>query len=143
MLGDALGFLHDRLRMRARDPVLNDIAAELALALAPLGFDIRAAHFWSEQNKVCDRLSRLEQGEQHGLVQLSKAARSVRAATVFMTASLHRHLPPTLTHCHQTFTRVGSHNRGRVLVRVHVARTQLDSKERLRDSMYPLIGAVR
>ena len=35
MLSDALGVLHDMLEMKAKDPVLTDIAAELALAVAP------------------------------------------------------------------------------------------------------------
>ena len=57
--GDALGVLQDVLKMRARDPVLNDVTSEIALILAPQGGDIRAAHVWSERNETCDILSRL------------------------------------------------------------------------------------
>ena len=56
--GDALGALQDVLRMRARDKVVNDVTGELALIVAPFGGDIRTAHLWSEQNTVCDVLSR-------------------------------------------------------------------------------------
>ena len=79
-MGDGLGVLHDMMKLKAKDPVLTNIAAELALTIAPLGFVIRAAHLWSERNEVCDHLSRLKQGELHNLAQLSSAKRSVRAA---------------------------------------------------------------
>ena len=42
--GDALGNLFDVLRFRARDPVLNDLACEMALLTAPWGVDLRAIH---------------------------------------------------------------------------------------------------
>ena len=57
--GDALGILYDMLRYRAKDPVLNDLAGALALLVAPVGLDIRAAHIWSERNVICDKLSRV------------------------------------------------------------------------------------
>ncbi len=57
--GDALGVLHDAVRFRARDPMLNLITAELALVLAPLGVTLDAIHQWSERNHICDALSRL------------------------------------------------------------------------------------
>ena len=60
--GDALGVLQDVVKMRARDPILNDITSEIALILAPQGGDLRAAHVWSEQNEICDQLSRLPPG---------------------------------------------------------------------------------
>ena len=58
--GDALGVLHDMLRYRAKDLVLNDHAGALALLVAPIGLDTRAAHIWSERNVVCDKLSRID-----------------------------------------------------------------------------------
>ena len=57
--GDALGILFDMLRYRAKDSMLNDLAGALALLVAPVGLDIRAAHIWSERNLTCDKLSRI------------------------------------------------------------------------------------
>ena len=80
-VGDAMGVLLDALRMRAREPVLNAIIGELALQLAPLGADVRAAHVWSERNKTCDALSRLRQGDQPELPLLREAVRVKRPLT--------------------------------------------------------------
>ena len=62
MMGDALGVLHDARKMRAHDPVLNEIMAELALVVAPLGQDIRTLHVWTQRNQTCDALSWLPSG---------------------------------------------------------------------------------
>ena len=59
-----------------------DVEHELALAVAPLGFDIRAAHLWSQHNKICDHLSRIQSTEPHNTEQLNAATRSVRVATM-------------------------------------------------------------
>ena len=59
ILGDALGVLYDVMKLKAKDPVLNAVAAEMALVLAPLGMDVRVAHLWTQRNQVCDMLSRL------------------------------------------------------------------------------------
>ena len=48
--------------MRAHDLVLNEIMAELALVVAPLGQDIRTLHVWTQRNQTCDALSRLASG---------------------------------------------------------------------------------
>ena len=58
--GNALGVQQAVLKMMTRDAVLNDITGEIALLLAPQGCDIRAGHLWSEQNSICDELSRVE-----------------------------------------------------------------------------------
>jgi hypothetical protein len=58
--GDALGILADALKLRAKEPVLNRIMAELALAIAPFGFETSTVHVWSCHNDVCDQLSRAE-----------------------------------------------------------------------------------
>ena len=58
--GDALGVLQGVVKMRARDPILNDITSEIALILALQGGDLRAAHVWSEENEICDQPSRLK-----------------------------------------------------------------------------------
>ena len=56
--GDALGVLRDVIKLRAKDPVLNQLAHTMALPIAPTGVDLRAAHVWSEKNTLCDLLSR-------------------------------------------------------------------------------------
>ena len=76
--GDALGVLQSMLRFRAKDPVLNAIAGELAYLIAPIGLDLRAAHIWSEKNVICDHLSRLSPGEQPNMPELSEAVRVKR-----------------------------------------------------------------
>ena len=58
IIGDALGVLHDALKLKARISVLNAIMCKLALLLAPTGQSIQGAHVWSERNSVCDDLSR-------------------------------------------------------------------------------------
>ena len=68
-----LGVLHDALRFRARESVLNGIMGEIALQVAPFGADIRAAHVWSEKNETCDMLSRLKLGAQVPLRGLEDA----------------------------------------------------------------------
>ena len=56
--GDALGILMDVVKLKARDPVLNLLAHDMSLTIAPTGLDLRVAHVWTEKNKVCDLLSR-------------------------------------------------------------------------------------
>ena len=77
MLGDALGVLYDVLRLKARDPVLNAMAADMALILAPLSLDVRAAHIWTQRNCVCDALSRLEGDDLSRPAILKDAARTM------------------------------------------------------------------
>ena len=55
--GDALGVLADALRFRAKEPVLNKIMAELALFIAPFGYETSTVHIWSALNATCDWLS--------------------------------------------------------------------------------------
>jgi hypothetical protein len=47
--------------MRGRSRVINNIAKELALYLAPFGKDLNGLHVWGAQNKVADELSRLSE----------------------------------------------------------------------------------
>ena len=82
ILGDALGVLHDALRMRARDPILNMVIGEMALILAPRGLDTRLAHLWSERDKVCDALSRASCAEPC-LPELVNARRVQRSANEY------------------------------------------------------------
>ena len=53
--------------------MLNALAHEMALIVAPLGGDIRAAHVWSEKNDLCDDLSRKGIAEVRGAPQLRAA----------------------------------------------------------------------
>ena len=76
--GDALGVLQSMLRFKAKDPVLNAIAGELAYLIAPIGLDLRAAHIWSERNVVCDYLSRLPPGERPLRKELAGAVYATR-----------------------------------------------------------------
>ena len=75
---DALGVLQGMLRFRAKDPVLNAIAGEMAYLIAPIGLDLRAAHIWSERNDVCDYLSRLSPGELSERAELKGAVKARR-----------------------------------------------------------------
>ena len=73
VLGDALGILYDVTKLKSKEPVLNAIAAEMALLMAPIGLDIRTAHIWTQRNRVCDELSRLQSGQVPKLPTLSSA----------------------------------------------------------------------
>ena len=69
------------LRFKSKDLVLNAIAGELAYLVAPLGLDIRAAHVWSDRNAVCDKLSRMDEGEVCDQLELQHAMRVKRRPT--------------------------------------------------------------
>ena len=69
------------LRFKAKDPVLNAIAGELAYLIAPIGLDLRAAHIWSERNEVGDYLSRLSPGELPKRAELTRAVKATRLPT--------------------------------------------------------------
>ena len=81
IIGDALGFLHDAVKLRAEDPVLNAIMGDLALLIAPTGMDIRFAHVWTQRNGTCDALSRLHNHETPDLAILREATVVKRAVT--------------------------------------------------------------
>ena len=55
--GDALGVLADALEFRARESIPNKTIAEVALAVAPFGFEISTVHVWSMHNETCDWVS--------------------------------------------------------------------------------------
>ena len=61
LVGDAEGILFDLIQMRGRSRIINDVAKELALYLAPFGKDLNGLHIWGAQNKVVDELSRLSE----------------------------------------------------------------------------------
>ena len=60
--GDAQGVLQAVCRRRAREPRLNLIVAEIQLHLGAGIHDLTGVHFWSEENAVCDALSRRAEG---------------------------------------------------------------------------------
>ena len=62
LVGDAQGVLFGLTRLSASSPIINDIAKEMALHLAPMGQTLAGSHVWGEQNEVADALSRLDRG---------------------------------------------------------------------------------
>ena len=59
--GDAKGVLQGALARRAKNPGINKIVAETMLVLSETAHEFAAVHFWSEDNAVCDMLSRREE----------------------------------------------------------------------------------
>ena len=62
LVGDAEGILGSLTAFRSDDHVISSISKEMALALAPLGFELGAIHIWGEGNVMADDLSRICQG---------------------------------------------------------------------------------
>ena len=63
IVGDAEGILGSLTAFRSDDPIINNISKEVALVLAPLGFELAAIHIWGEENVMADDLSRICQGQ--------------------------------------------------------------------------------
>ena len=57
--GDPQGVLQAVAQRRARNPEINLLVVEMQVVLGDLFQDLSATHFWSEDNKVCDDLSRM------------------------------------------------------------------------------------
>ena len=62
LVGDAEGILGSLTAFRSDDHVINSISKEMALVLAPLGFELGAIRIWGEENVMADDLSRICQG---------------------------------------------------------------------------------
>ena len=58
LLWRCTGSAPGRSRVQGKDPVLNRLMGELALIIAHGGVTVEACHVWSEQNAVCDSVSR-------------------------------------------------------------------------------------
>ena len=61
-IGDALGMLQGATRFRSKDPVINVMFMQMALAIGREGRTIEALHLWSQQNELADDLSRASEG---------------------------------------------------------------------------------
>ena len=61
-VGDALGVTHEVITLSAKSEIVNKIAMELALHLAPLCLSLAGIHIWGEENELADALSRLFSG---------------------------------------------------------------------------------
>ena len=84
-VGDALGVLHDAMKFTAKDPALNRLMAELALRVAPCGFELSAVHIWSSWNDVCDELSRNgRKASQRDELRAATASRDTRPRWLFL-----------------------------------------------------------
>ena len=77
LIGDAEGVLFGLTRFSAKAQIVNEIAKEIALHLAPFGQTLSGSHVWGEQNEVADALSRLE----HGAVLPGCLVQAVRRTT--------------------------------------------------------------
>ena len=62
LVGDAQGVLFGLTRLSASSPIINEVAKEMALHLAPMGQTLSGSHVWGEQDEVADALSRLDRG---------------------------------------------------------------------------------
>ena len=51
-----------RTRFRSKDPVINVMFMQMALAIGREGRSIVALHLWSQQNELADDLSRASEG---------------------------------------------------------------------------------
>ena len=60
--GDAEGMLQAVVFRRARCAPLNTLIVELSLLLGGSIHDVRAVHWWSEKNSVCDAQRRSSEG---------------------------------------------------------------------------------
>ena len=83
LVGDALGVLFGTAVLRSKDKQINKLMQELALVLAPSGNSIEALHVWSEDNKLADDLSRLDDNESNIPEIVASVSRTPWAETTF------------------------------------------------------------
>ena len=62
VVGDALGAMHGVITLSAKSDIVNTIAKELALHLAPLCLSLAGISIWGEENELADALSCLFSG---------------------------------------------------------------------------------
>ena len=78
LIGDALGVMHGIVQLSSKAFIVNEIAKELALHLAPLCISLSGIHIWGEENALADALSRLFSGKELPL-EVSSATRIIPA----------------------------------------------------------------
>ena len=81
IIGDALGVLHDAIKFKGREPTPNPIMGEIALIMAPMDIDTRAANVWSQRNSICDEFCRLQCQDNPTHAALTHAQRIKRRPT--------------------------------------------------------------
>ena len=74
LIGDALGVMHGIIQLSSKAFIVNEIAKEMALHLAPLCISLSGIHIWGEENALADALSRLFSGKELPL-EVSSATR--------------------------------------------------------------------
>ena len=65
------------VRLTARSPVINELAKELALHLAPMGHELVGIHIWSEVNVTADAFEQGRVNEGHCLQSCVHSRREV------------------------------------------------------------------
>ena len=58
IVGDAEGVISSLTKLKSKDWLINSMAKEVALLLAPLGLSLIGLHIWGEENTWADALSR-------------------------------------------------------------------------------------
>ena len=58
IVGDAEGVISSLTKLKSKDWIINSMAKEVALLLAPLGLSLIGLHIWGEENTWADALSR-------------------------------------------------------------------------------------
>ena len=54
--------MHNAVRFKSKDAIINLMCMEMALLFAPVGAELEAVHLWSEHNDLADALSRRQEG---------------------------------------------------------------------------------
>ena len=68
---------YSMVRLTARSPVINELAKELALHLAPMGHELVGIHIWSEVNVTADAFEQGRVNEGHCLQSCVHSRREV------------------------------------------------------------------
>ena len=74
IVGDAEGVISSLTKLKSRDWIINSMAKEIALLLAPLGLSLAGLHIWGEENTWADSLSRSSVPQQLQLIPQEEVA---------------------------------------------------------------------